>query len=76
MLMICLQSLTDECVEFFLLWCRKLESVVLKAEVEFLTDQYLKKLLAANPLTQAKRIIFASDKHASYISGSSFYWFK
>ncbi|XP_071548516.1 uncharacterized protein [Panulirus ornatus] len=55
--------LSSECVEFFLLWCRKLESVVLKAEVEFLTDQYLKKLLAANPLIQAKRIIFASDKH-------------
>ncbi|XP_045597129.1 uncharacterized protein [Procambarus clarkii] len=55
--------ISNECVEFFLMWCRKLESVVLKAEVEFFTDQYLKRILAANPLTDAKRIIFASDKH-------------
>lgn len=40
---------------------------MIKADVGFLTDQYLKRLLAANPLTQAKRIIFASDNHASYL---------
>lgn len=50
-------------MEFFLLWCFKLESLVLKAEVEFLTDQYLNRILLANPLKQAKRIIIASDKH-------------
>ncbi|XP_042239996.1 F-box/LRR-repeat protein 20-like isoform X2 [Homarus americanus] len=56
-------QLNYECVEFFLMWCHKLESVVLKAELEFLTDQYLKRILAANPLTEAKRIIIASEKH-------------
>ncbi|XP_037781610.1 F-box/LRR-repeat protein 2-like [Penaeus monodon] len=55
--------ISNECVEFFLLWCFKLESLVLKAEVEFLTDQYLNRILLANPLKQAKRIIIASDKH-------------
>ncbi|KAG7158876.1 EIN3-binding F-box protein 1-like isoform X1 [Homarus americanus] len=55
--------ISNECVEFFLMWCHKLESVVLKAELEFLTDQYLKRILAANPLTEAKRIIIASEKH-------------
>lgn len=54
---------SNECVEFFLMWCKKLESVVVKAEVEFLTDQYLERILLANPLTQAKRIILSSDKH-------------
>ncbi|XP_066956396.1 F-box/LRR-repeat protein 20-like [Macrobrachium rosenbergii] len=55
--------ISSECVDFFLLWCHKLESIVLKAEVEFFTDQYLEKILASNQLKDTKRIIFASDKH-------------
>ncbi|KAK7076845.1 hypothetical protein SK128_011555 [Halocaridina rubra] len=55
--------ISKECIEFFLFWCRKLESIVLKAAVEFFTDQYLEMILAANPLSEAKRLIIASDHH-------------
>ncbi|XP_045114167.1 F-box/LRR-repeat protein 4-like [Portunus trituberculatus] len=54
--------LSNKWVDFFLLWCRKLESVLLKAEVGFLTDEYLSALLAVNPLTEAKYIVIASDE--------------
>lgn len=47
------------------MWCHKLESVLLKAEVGFLTDKYLGSLLAANPLKEAKYIVIASDEFVS-----------
>lgn len=55
----------DTFVDFFLMWCHKLESVLLKAEVGFLTDKYLGSLLAANPLKEAKYIVIASDEFVS-----------
>lgn len=55
----------DKFVDFFLMWCHKLESLLLKAEVGFLTDQYLDSLLAANPLKEAKYIVIASDEFVS-----------
>ncbi|KAG0710510.1 F-box/LRR-repeat protein 4 [Chionoecetes opilio] len=55
--------LSNKWVDFFLLWCYKLESVLLKAEVAFLTDHYLNALLAVNPLTEAKYIVIASDEY-------------
>ncbi|CAL4110090.1 unnamed protein product [Meganyctiphanes norvegica] len=55
-------SISTECVDFFLLWCTKLESLFWKADIAILTDEYLKRLLNINPLVHAKRLVFASDK--------------
>lgn len=60
-----LWEFSDKFVDFFLMWCYKLESLLLKAEVGFLTDQYLNSLLAANPLKEAKYIVIASDEFVS-----------
>lgn len=59
-------DVTGECVEFFLLWCQKLESVLVKADLKFLTDQFLAKLLATNPLTHARLIYITSDSHVCH----------
>ncbi|KAK4296507.1 hypothetical protein Pmani_030997 [Petrolisthes manimaculis] len=56
-------EISRECVEFFLLWCQKLESVLIKADLKFLSDQFLARLLATNPLTHAKLIYITSDSH-------------
>lgn len=64
-ILLTLLAFSDKFVDFFLMWCHKLESLLLKAEVGFLTDDYLDSLLAANPLKEAKYIVIASDEFVS-----------
>lgn len=56
-------SISIECFEFFLHWCKKLEYLFWKTDIEILTDEYLIRLLNMNPLIHSKKVVFSSDKH-------------
>ncbi|KAF2361088.1 hypothetical protein FHG87_008152 [Trinorchestia longiramus] len=55
------EELHVRCFEAFLLHCRMLEVVWINSEMSFLTDSYLRKLLAAGSLSSVRRLNLTSD---------------
>lgn len=55
-------SISIECFEFFLHYCKNLESLFWKADFVILTDEYLIRLLNMNPLIHSKKVVFSSDE--------------
>ncbi|XP_076065704.1 uncharacterized protein LOC143039483 [Oratosquilla oratoria] len=66
-------AVSRECIEYFMMWCKHLEAVCIKAEMEFMTDDYLRSVLATNPLTCSRRIDLASDEHVPLTAVSVYY---
>lgn len=63
-----------ECIDFFLLWCLNLSYIVVKAQMDFFTDNYLRKILETNPFQYATKISISSDKYVSYFTFVLWWW--